>query len=116
MATTIQKYIYALFSIIVLLCSCDPLLVPQSGTQAYGEDADGHKYVDLGLSVKWAAYDIGAKSAAEHGSFFAWGETQPKEVYDMSNYKWYNPSNETYTKSLHLIVIAPNCTSLATSF
>ena len=50
MATTIQKYIYALFSIIVLLCSCDPLLVPQSGTQAYGEDADGHKYVDLGLS------------------------------------------------------------------
>ena len=94
MATTIQKYIYALFSIIVLLCSCDPLLVPQSGTQAYGEDADGHKYVDLGLSVKWAAYDIGAKSAAEHGSFFAWGETQPKDKYSWENYKYAAPRKE----------------------
>jgi len=94
MATTIQKYIYALFSIIVLLCSCDPLLVPQSGTQAYGEDANGHKYVDLGLSVKWAAYDIGAKSAAEHGSFFAWGETQPKDKYSWENYKYAAPRKE----------------------
>ena len=94
MATTIQKYIYALFSIIVLLCSCDPLLVPQSGTQAYEEDANGHKYVDLGLSVKWAAYDIGAKSAAEHGSFFAWGETQPKDKYSWENYKYAAPRKE----------------------
>ncbi|MBQ7945142.1 MAG: InlB B-repeat-containing protein [Bacteroidales bacterium] len=94
MATTIQKYIYALFSIIVLLCSCDPLLVPQSVTQAYEEDANGHKYVDLGLSVKWAAYDIGAKSAAEHGSFFAWGETQPKDKYSWENYKYAAPRKE----------------------
>ena len=94
MATTIQKYIYALFSIIVLLCSCDPLLVPQSGTQAYEEDANGHKYVDLGLSVKWAAYDIGAKSAAEYGSFFAWGETQPKDKYSWENYKYAAPRKE----------------------
>lgn len=101
MATTTQKYIYALFSIIVLLCSCEPLLVPQSGTQAYEEDANGHKYVDLGLSVKWAAYDIGAKSAAEHGSFFAWGETQPKDKYSWENYKYAAPykSPESGTRS-----------------
>lgn len=52
---------------------------------------DGHKYVDLGLPSRtlWATCNIGAKSPEEFGDYFAWGETEPKEVYEWSTYKWY---------------------------
>ena len=36
---------------------------------------NGHEYVDLGLSVKWATCNIGASSPEEYGLYFAWGET-----------------------------------------
>ena len=36
---------------------------------------DGHEFVDLGLSVKWATCNVGASSPKEYGSYFAWGET-----------------------------------------
>ena len=42
---------------------------------------NGHEYVDLGLSVKWATCNVGASSPSSHGRYFAWGETQPKEAY-----------------------------------
>lgn len=71
---------------------------PEDAGDVVGGTANGHAYVDLGLSVKWATCNVGANVPEEYGDYFAWGETQPKEVYDMSNYKWYNPSNETYTK------------------
>lgn len=40
-------------------------------------EIDGHEYVDLGLSVKWATYNIGANKTNETGSFFKYGETEP---------------------------------------
>ena len=46
------------------------------------------EFVDLGLSVKWATYNVGATCPEEYGDYFAWGETTPKEVYDWSTYKW----------------------------
>ena len=49
---------------------------------------NGHEYVDLGLSVKWATCNVGANSPEEYGDYFAWGEVEPKEVYDWSTYKW----------------------------
>ena len=49
---------------------------------------DGHYYVDLGLSVKWATCNVGASSPEFFGDYFAWGETQPKFQYDLSTYKW----------------------------
>lgn len=39
---------------------------------------NGHEYVDLGLSVKWAACNLGAISPEGYGSYFAWGETSPR--------------------------------------
>lgn len=47
-----------------------------------------YKYVDLGLSVKWATCNIGASSPEEYGDYFAWGEVEPKDYYGMDNYKW----------------------------
>lgn len=40
-------------------------------------EIDGHEYVDLGLSVKWATYNIGANQTDETGSLFKYGETEP---------------------------------------
>ncbi len=44
--------------------------------------------VDLGLSVKWAPYDVGVDQA-KWGMYFSWGETVPKmgEYYLQDTYK-----------------------------
>lgn len=44
--------------------------------------------VDLGLSVKWASWNVGATKPEEYGDYFAWGETKPKWDYDWSTYKF----------------------------
>jgi hypothetical protein len=63
---------------------------------AYTGYIDGYPYVDLGLSVKWAAYNVGADSPEDYGDYFAWGEIRPKSVYDWSTYKYYKESDFTY--------------------
>ncbi len=44
--------------------------------------------VDLGLSVKWASFNLGATAPEDPGALFAWGETQPKDSFTWDNYKW----------------------------
>lgn len=54
--------------------------------------------VDMGLSVLWASYNVGATRLDAVGDIFAWGETKPKaanksnekgeSAYTWSNYKW----------------------------
>lgn len=44
--------------------------------------------VDLGLSVKWATCNLGARKPGEFGDYFAWGETQPKKYFDFDNLKY----------------------------
>lgn len=62
------------------------------------EDNGDHEAVDLGLSVKWATMNIGAKSPEDYGDYFAWGETKPKTSYEWSTYKWLNYLCSTLTK------------------
>ena len=61
---------------------------------------NGYEWVDLGLpsGTKWAACNVGATSPEEYGNYYAWGETEPKTIYDWSTYKWCNGSNTTLTK------------------
>ena len=47
---------------------------------------NGHEYVDLGLSVKWATCNVGATSVEDFGGFYAWGETITKETYSEGLY------------------------------
>ena len=35
---------------------------------------NGHEYVDLGLSVKWATCNVGAETPEDYGDYFAWAE------------------------------------------
>ena len=57
-----------------------------------------HEYVDLGLSVKWATMNVGANAPEGYGDYFAWGETEPKDYYNWSTYKWCKGSYNTMTK------------------
>ncbi len=54
--------------------------------------------VDLGLSVKWASFNLGATRPEESGSLFAWGETNTKNRFSLDNYKWYSNTDRIYTK------------------
>ena len=59
---------------------------------------NGHEYVDLGLSVKWATCNVGAESPEECGTYFQWGETNEDKVCDWSTYKWCNGYYSDLTK------------------
>ena len=50
---------------------------------------NGHEWEDLGLSVKWATCNVGAAKPEDYGSYFAWGETSPKDSYFNDNYKFF---------------------------
>ena len=53
---------------------------------------NGHEYVDLGLSVKWATTNVGASSPSDYGYYFAWGETSTKSAYTEANSRTYKTS------------------------
>lgn len=77
-------------------------------TSLQKEYNNGHEYVDLGLSVKWATCNVGATSPENLGDRFRWGETEPgnignkkssrtyKEKYPSSigKYSLYNAAND----------------------
>jgi len=44
--------------------------------------------VDMGLSVYWATFNVGANNPFEIGEYYAWAETQPKETYNSRSYKY----------------------------
>ena len=58
---------------------------PEAGG-SYSGKSNGHEYVDLGLSVKWAACNVGATTPQGYGYYFAWGETTTKSTYNWSTY------------------------------
>ena len=62
------------------------------GKYFYMDEDD--RWVDLGLSVLWAAYNVGASSPEEYGGYYAWGETEEKESYTWENYQFYNSDTE----------------------
>ena len=55
---------------------------------------------DLGLpsGTKWANCNVGATTPEEYGGYYAWGETEEKDNYAWSTYKWFNGSYDTMTK------------------
>ena len=62
-------------------------------------------YVDLGLSVKWAKYNVGATTETGYGDYFAWGETtgynegKTNFASDLSNYYFGASPFTKYTGS-----------------
>lgn len=53
-------------------------------------DAYGPFPVDLGLSVRWASFNVGARSPEQYGTYFAWADIQEKNNFTWSSYAWYS--------------------------
>ena len=66
---------------------------------------NGYEYIDLGLpsGTKWAAYNVGATKPEEFGGFYAWGETEEKDDYSESTYKfgYYTTNDNGLIKYYH---------------
>ena len=88
-----QFYIYCSDGNVIKVDSIS-MIAPSENVDSH----NGHEYVDLGLSVKWATCNVGASKPEEYGDYFAWGETQPKSTYSWSTYKWCRGSYDTQTK------------------
>ncbi len=52
--------------------------------------------IDLGLSVKWSSHNVGASSPEEYGGYYAWGETEEKEVYNLETYAYYDSNTDKF--------------------
>lgn len=52
---------------------------------------NNHSYTDLGLSVMWSDYNIGASSAEEAGNLYGWGNTNLNLSTDLYRYPNSNP-------------------------
>ena len=57
-------------------------------------------WVDLGLpsGLLWATRNVGATSPEDYGDYFAWGETTPKSVYNVTTYIYFNGVPHQLTK------------------
>ena len=65
-----QFYIYCSDGNVIKVDSIS-MIAPSENVDPY----NGHEYVDLGLSVKWATCNVGASKPEDYGDYFAWGET-----------------------------------------
>ena len=61
-------------------------------SNVYYECPDGNHphLIDLGLpsGTKWACCNVGATTPEQDGGYYAWGETEEKDEYYSSTYKW----------------------------
>lgn len=63
------------FSICLWSCKEDDIIIPEP--------------VDLGLSVKWAPFNVGATSPGKSGDYYAFGELKAKTKYTWNNYRFH---------------------------
>lgn len=64
--------------------------------------------VDLGLSVKWASFNLGAISPEDNGYYYQWGDTmgygantKDGKSFSWDSYKWCNGTENSLTKYNH---------------
>ena len=79
------------------------LVMPEVTLENSGQEETVERWVDLGLSVLWASYNVGASSPEEYGGYYAWGETEEKKNYDFDSYIFYNSSTGEYDITLEEI-------------
>lgn len=61
-----------------------------------------NEVVDLGLPSGnlWATKNLGAAKETDTGDLYAWGETETKDDYSTSSYKFYDAEKDFYNKYL----------------
>lgn len=83
-----QKYYYRAYYF-------SQLMIYYGGVKDFTFTWDIPQMVDLGLSVKWASWNVGANNPWEYGDYYAWGETETKSSYTWTNYK-FRTSGDSY--------------------
>ena len=72
------------------------LTVVRQGRGGQNGEEQGHKYVDMGLSVKWATMNVGASKEEGYGDYYAWAETSTKtSTYYWESYKYWHSQTST---------------------
>ena len=64
-----KKYIFPIIVCMFVVLSSYAQVSEEKGKGVI----NGHEYVDLGLSVKWATCNVGADSPSDYGYYYAWG-------------------------------------------
>lgn len=61
---------------------------------------NGYEYVDLGLPSGnlWATVNVGASTPSEYGEYYAYGEIEPKKMYDENTSAVYGLSQELLSR------------------
>lgn len=87
----------AITTVLVLLCIGSASVYAE---EVVGTESNKPEAVDLGLpsGLKWASYNLGATSPEGYDGYYAWGETEPKDNYAWSNYKWCNGTLDKQVK------------------
>ena len=78
--------------IATILVGCNNNTTSEESTEVkrtYNKSINGHEYVDLGLSVKWATCNVGANYPHEVGDLYAWGEIKTKDKFSHVNCETY---------------------------
>lgn len=55
-------------------------------TMSFTTEKKTEEAVDLGLSVKWRGWNLGADAPEGYGRYYAWGETTDKQTYTWETY------------------------------
>ena len=94
-----MKRILFIIATLALLVACSKDKDKESSGKPGEPAVEVHPVaVDLGLSVKWASFNVGATKPSGLGDLFAWGEVEPKETYDWITYKWALDDRNKLTK------------------
>ena len=83
-------YIVAFIIVVVVLLGAVIGFVAGGSDEEQGISTS--KKVDLGLSVYWAGWNVGASSPEDYGDYYAWGETTTKSIYTSDSYQYHNGS------------------------
>ena len=81
--------------LLLFAMSCQKPDEPNPGSGDDGNVLNGHEYIDLSLpsGTLWATCNIGADTPEGFGNYYAWGETEPKDLYDWKSYRYGNLVN-----------------------
>lgn len=84
--------VFALGALMLFVVSCEKETDGIDNKEEQGtENTDTFfvEAIDLGLSVKWAEHNVGANKPEDYGNYYAWGETEEKEIYSESTYLYF---------------------------
>ena len=94
-ASNMKKILLMTLAVVLFGTVCQAKM---KGADDQTKSSEQVEAVDLGLSVKWANMNVGAKKSSDYGTYFAWGETRPKEFYSWKTYAWSKGDTQFLTK------------------